>query len=325
MAITVQTDGGFWSRAVSNDIAPKLIGGHEGHGLPPGAQALIAPLLLFPATALLPGAIMGGWRDRGAQPGVRFALCWLVPAWIVFELTPTKLAQYTLPLYPALAWLAAWAFSQPLGPLTRRWGAGLSIGVGLIGAGVAVAAAILGGGGLSIGIGVFAAVLALSAGVAGAASMMTRWRWAGLAGALALGVGAHAAIAGALAPSLTPLWLSKRAAEVLDRNHLNPRDGLTPGPVTVVGYAEPSIVFILGTETELGDIDDAAEAISEGRPVVMEARQDAAFRRELAADRLKATPVGSISGRDYSSKGAEDTLIVYRSDSPPPADTPDSP
>jgi hypothetical protein len=86
----------------------------------------------------------------------------------------------------------------------------------------------------------------------------------------------------------------------------------------VVGYAEPSIVFTLGTETELGDVDDAAEAVSEGRPVVVEGRQDAAFRTELAADGLKASSVGVVDGVDYSS-GAKDRLIVYRSDSPPPS------
>jgi 4-amino-4-deoxy-L-arabinose transferase-like glycosyltransferase len=318
VAITVQTDGAFWVHAVKGDIAPKLLGGHEGHGLPPGALLLTAPLLIFPAAALLPGAAVAAWRNRAA-PGVRFAICWLVPAWLVFEATPTKLVHYPLPTYPALAWLAALAMTEPLRPWGRWSAAALSMVTSVAWACAAVAAAVIYGGGSTTAIGVAAAALALAAGAAGAAVVMSPRPWAAFGGALALGMGFHAVLAGALVPRLSPLWLSRRVAQVLDASHLNPRRGLTPGPVTVAGYAEPSLVFALGTETELGDVSDAAEAISEGRPVVIESRQDAAFHRELADDRLKASPVGSVAGVDYSS-GAKDVLAVYRSDSPPQAD-----
>ena len=33
---------------------------------------------------------------------MRFLVCWLVPAWLIFELTPTKLPHYTLPTYGAV-------------------------------------------------------------------------------------------------------------------------------------------------------------------------------------------------------------------------------
>jgi 4-amino-4-deoxy-L-arabinose transferase-like glycosyltransferase len=61
---------------------------------------------------------------------VRFALAWLIPAWLVFELSPTKLPHYPLPLLRALAWLAAAALSRPVGPRARweRGGAGLAGG-----------------------------------------------------------------------------------------------------------------------------------------------------------------------------------------------------
>jgi 4-amino-4-deoxy-L-arabinose transferase-like glycosyltransferase len=311
IAITVQTDGGVWTQAAHDLLWPKA-----GRHPPPGVLALIAPLLSFPTAALLPAAAVGAWRRR-ATPGVRFALCWLAPAWLVFETAPSLLTVDPLPAYPALAWLSALAFAEPMGPSCRRWGAALSILTGVAWAGLALVAARLCDGGAAMAG--FASVLALAAGAAGAAMVTWRWRWSALAGALVLGVGAHAALAGGVAPGLQPLWLSRRAVGLLDSSGLNPRDGLAPGPVAVVGYAEPSLVFQLGTETELGDVSDAAEAISEGRPVVVEARQDPAFRRELAGDRLKAHPVGSVAGIDYST-AAKDVLIVYRSDSPPPVD-----
>jgi 4-amino-4-deoxy-L-arabinose transferase-like glycosyltransferase len=40
-----------------------------------------------------------------AKGAVRFLVAWVVPAWIILELLPTKLPHYPLPLYPALALL----------------------------------------------------------------------------------------------------------------------------------------------------------------------------------------------------------------------------
>ena len=78
--------------------------GKERHGGLPGYYTVLAPLLLFPATLALPAGLVAAWRYR-AEPAVRFALCWLIPTWIVFEAVPTKLPHYTLPAYGALAWL----------------------------------------------------------------------------------------------------------------------------------------------------------------------------------------------------------------------------
>ena len=61
-----------------------------------------------------PGATLAGlaapavWAAR-REPGAKFLLAWLVPAWIVFELVVTKLPHYVLPLYPAIAILIAGA------------------------------------------------------------------------------------------------------------------------------------------------------------------------------------------------------------------------
>ena len=80
IAITIATDGGFWTEAIGGDLAPKIAGGDEGHGVFPGFYLLIAPLLFFPATLLLPAALSTGWSRR-AEPAIRFLICWLVPAW----------------------------------------------------------------------------------------------------------------------------------------------------------------------------------------------------------------------------------------------------
>lgn len=315
VAITVKTDGGFWTGAIGGDLAPKLARGDSGHGAPPGFHSLLAFLLIFPATALLPAALTLGWKAR-AEAGVRFAMAWLVPTWLVFELLPTKLPHYPLPAYGALAWLAAVAVARPIGRWSGWIGAGLSLLAGIAVAALAGVVEARYGAAGSLDWCLATEVLAIAAGFAGFVTVRSHRPRAALASALALGVAAHASLA-MLAPRLQTLWLSNHIVAALDAARLNPRAGLIPGPVTVVGYAEPSLVFQLGTETEFGDVGDGANAISEGRPAVVEKRQDAAFQRELADDRLSATPVATASGLDYST-GRADILTVYRSNAPPP-------
>lgn len=318
MAITVATDGAFWGAAVGGDLAPKLVGDQEGHGAPPGFYLVLAPLLAFPACLLLPAAAVTAWKARG-EPAVRFALCWLAPSWLVFELTPTKLIHYTLPLYGALAWLAARALAEPRGRIVRAAGVGLT---GLAAAGFAAAsfwAMARLGDWSGVGWAWAAGIAFVASGIVAGVLMVRDRAAAAMAGALGLTLVGHGLLTGAVAPSLRPLWLSNRAARALAVAGLSPRQGITPGPVTVAGYEEPSLVFLLGANTELGDAADAAVAISQGRPAIVEGRLDGAFHAALARDGAAATPVGQGAGLDYSNNH-RDILRIYRPVSPgPPA------
>ena len=311
-AITVTTDGGFWTGAVVGDMLSKIGSGQESHGAPPGLHTLLAPLLLFPGTVLLPAALVLGWKAR-AETGVRFALCWLVPAWIVFELTPTKLPHYPLPLYGALAWLMAAALQQPIGRISRITGAVLGGLVGLVLAAAGVVLALRYGGPSSLAWAIATAVILVAASVAGVVLILFRRRsFVALGVTLGLGVLGHDALAAGLAPSLQPLWLSNRTAEAVARAGLDPRNGVTPGPVSVAGYGEPSMVFLLGSRTELGTGEVAAAAISEGRPAVVERHEMPEFQEALKAQEARAALAGEVKGIDYS-KGKPVDLFLYRS------------
>ncbi|HEY8004229.1 MAG TPA: glycosyltransferase family 39 protein [Phenylobacterium sp.] len=318
-AVTVATDGGFWSAALGGDLAPKLAGGQETHGAPPGYHTLLAPLLVFPMTLMLPAAVVTAVH-RWREPGVRFALAWLVPAWIVFEAMPTKLAHYTLPTYGAIAWLAAAALTQPIGPRPRWSGA-------VIGAvfGVALAAAAfylvrLYGDATDIPAAMLAALLLAGAGLVGGWLLVRRTPVAAVVGAVGLGLVGHAALAAGLAPRLTPLWLSARVEQAMEKAQLLPEQGIADAPVTVAGYAEPSLVFALGTPTELAGPEDAAQAISEHRPAVVEQREEAGFEKALAGYAAHAHLVATVNGLDYSD-GKKMTLRVYESADPAPQET----
>jgi len=317
MAVTVATDGAFWSGAVMGDMLSKLGSGQESHGAPPGLHTLLAPLLLFPAGFLLPAALVLGWRRR-AETGVRFALCWLAPSLLVFELTPTKLPHYPLPLYGALAMLIAAAAEAPpvdvrTGRISRIVGAGLQAVAAVALAGAGLWAASRYGSEVSLVWAILAAVLIGGAGLAGLAPLMAPTRTlAALLAALGLGALGHDALTGGLAPSLKPLWVSQRAAEALAAAGIDPRNGVTPGPVAVAGYAEPSLVFLLGARTELTDGPAAADAIADGRPAIVEAREQGAFLAALKAEGARAALAGEVKGLNYS-KGKPVDLYLYRS------------
>jgi 4-amino-4-deoxy-L-arabinose transferase-like glycosyltransferase len=330
-AITVSTDGKFWGAAVGGDLAPKLKGGHEGHAAPFGLHMLLTPILFFPATALLPAALVTLWQRR-AEPLVRFAACWLIPSWLVFEITPTKLVHYTLPTYGALAWLMAAALEKArsgapgLGPIVRWTGAGLSTLVGLAFAVVAISGEQKYGSAPGMAGAGLTAIVALAAGLTGAFAVLslggnkrpsTGAQWAALSGAVVLGAATHMLLSGLVAPGLAPLWTSHRLAQMVAADHLDPRDGVTQGPVVVAGFAEPSLVFQLGTQTFLGDAEDAVQGLSEGQPALVESRQNAQFRQVLAERKVAADPVDQLSGLNYSS-GKAVSLTLWRARDPAP-------
>ena len=249
---------------------------------------------------------MAGWRGR-AEPGVRFALCWLVPSWLVFELVPTKLPHYALPCFGALAWLMAATLARPMRDAERWLGAGLELAVATGFAVAGAVAASLFGGAASLAWVALAAGLYTAAGVGGGFWLLRRRPGLAMAVAGVAGVLAHGVLVGGLAPTLDRLWLSKRIAADVARASPN---GFQKGPPAVAGYEEPSLVFALGAPTELGAADDAADAIGEGRPAVVEAAQDAAFRAAIAQGDVSARVTAVESGLDYSSGHAQ-VLRLY--------------
>lgn len=127
VATEIATQGAFLKEAAEVDLGRKIVGIAEGHKGLPGQHLAGLPLLFWPGTLLL---IPGIWlavtslmrkKSKPAAPGSsvkpallsdpdaaawRFVVCWLVPSWLVFEIAPTKLFHYTLPLYPAFALMA---------------------------------------------------------------------------------------------------------------------------------------------------------------------------------------------------------------------------
>lgn len=308
IAVTIATDGGFWREAIGNDLGNKVTGADESHGGFIGMYTVISPLLLFPATLMLPAALSTGWHRR-VEPAIRFLVCWLVPCWLIFELAPTKLAHYTLPTFGAIALLMAAALTEPIGKVSRWIGAGLAVFAAVVISGVAVYGLTAYGTSTAQTWATITVVCAAMAGLVGAFLLLNRAAVTGVLVALGFGIVAHAALAGTIR-QLRPLSIAPRLEAMLEKNGLSPRQGLTPGPVAITTFHEPSFVFVTGRDTELTDAAGAARALAEGRPAIVEAGDDEAFRQATAQTGVPGRAVGVVTGHNYSS-GDDVRLTVY--------------
>ena len=274
----------------------------------PGLQLLIAPLLVFPFALLLPAGLMAALGAR-RDPDVRLAACWLAPTWILLEFASGPTPTRGLVVYGALAWLCALAARDGVGTIAARAGAALQ----LLSATIFVAALLYlaqrFGDSQALAWAGVAAALTAAAGLVPAALLLSGRTGTAVTCAALLGVLAHGVALWGLAPRLDGLWTARRTAVALTAAGLDPRAGVTPGPVAVVGYAEPSLDFALGGQTDAETPEQAAAALRTGRPVIVEARQEDAF---LAAARAGGPlrRINETEGFDYAN-GSTVRLEIY--------------
>ncbi|SFU40107.1 4-amino-4-deoxy-L-arabinose transferase [Methylobacterium sp. 174MFSha1.1] len=292
VAITLKSGGAFYGEAVGHDMLGKVGTAQTQHWAPPGTYLLVIFATFWPAAAFAAMALPFAWTNR-REDGIAFLIAWVLPSWLVFEAVPTKLPHYVLPLCTALAILAVTAVARGAVHRDRpgaRWVALLVpfIPAGLT-AGLCVAAWRLDGtipwAGLPLLLAASAvAFLAWRAFVGG--SPERALAVAVLAGAL-LGP----AVFGLTQPALPALKVSPRLASL--------RDALPcPNPkVGTLGYREPSLVFLIGTDLAMLDsAEEAAAFLRQGgcRLVYVEDRFAPAFAAAHAG--IPPQPVGRVTG-----------------------------
>jgi 4-amino-4-deoxy-L-arabinose transferase-like glycosyltransferase len=314
--ITWKSGAAFWQESVGKDLLGKVGGGQESHGAPPGYYALIFVLFFWPfAVAGIEAGLKALNRLR-SDPRLLFCLAWYIPYWIVVEAIPTKLPHYMLPAYPALALLIAWAATDAGAtdmPL-RRWQVWLKR--------------------LTLAGFVVVTVLLAAASVGATPYLMKHFSWWGLAGAILalaagwLGSGIRPAAAPArrialaticsaaffavltvfVLPGLTPVWLSPGISAAFEKAKPCPDSRLI-----ATGYAEPSLVFLAGTNTLLVGPKDAAKALAADRcaVAVVDGRNVEAFTGALPGGQAGVEEVATVRGVNYS-KGTERLLILFR-------------
>ena len=312
VAILIRSDGSFFTDALGQDMLAKVTGGQETHGLPPGFYYAAFWETFFPGAMLAALAAPAVWRAR-TEPGCKVLLAWIVPSWIAFELVPTKLPHYVLPLYPALAILIAGVVdSHSLSHnrwLVRGtiWWFILMMAVALL----LIALQIVVGQRLGLLTWLFAAAAVIFSlfawllyQVDGAEASLMR----AMAASLMLSFAAY----GVTFPGLRGLFPSVGLA-----NYMHSANCTDPVAVTA-GFHEPSLVFLAGTNTNLGVGSGAADFLLGGpcRFAFVEGHQERAFVQRADAIGLRYTMGPRIEGFNING-GQAVNIATYRSERGP--------
>ena len=302
-AISHATDGQFIGQAVKQDLLPKLLGSQESHGAPPGYFLGLLTALMWPASLFVVPGFVRAIKLRHAA-SLRFCLAWIIPAWIVFEIVPTKLPHYALPTFPALALLAGIAIAADDINLRTWWAkayAAVWLLVGVALAGAAIYAPIRLGEGFRP-TSLVPAMAALTAAVLPAILFWKERFQAALTAALAGALITYAGIFIGVLPSLDRMFLSERIAEALPLGT----------PVAAAGFHEPSLVFLMGTKTKLTLGGSAADFLlhTPGAVAIIEKEARPEFDAAIAASGRNVQTVMRLDGFNYS-RGRPASLTVF--------------
>jgi 4-amino-4-deoxy-L-arabinose transferase-like glycosyltransferase len=283
--IMIETDGAFLRDSVGRDMLGKVSSGKESHGAPP-----LTYFAAFWATAwpMAPFAALAApfvWAQRRSRQ-IAFLLAWLVPTWIVFELTPTKLPHYVMPLYPAIAIICALAIERLGDQMMRGWRRvvlywlpAFPIVLVIVALGGAVWLKELPG-----QLFFFALPIIVTL-----AYVMARWMaWIKLDALVfatpVLAIAAYLAIYSGVMTGATmnPFALSPRLAQALERAQAANPGCADIAPATI-SYREPSLVFLTRTDLGMLDAEQAAAFLNEApcRAVLVESRVETRFREAL--------------------------------------------
>lgn len=293
VAIMLKTGGSFFADSVGQDMLGKVAEGQEKHWGPPGLYLVVFFGTYWPAAAFAAMAIPFAWVRR-KEPQILFLIAWIVPSWLVFEAVPTKLPHYVLPLYPAVTALLLLAVIN--GGIDRhRWGAVATACLVLIVPFALMGVILYGNWTLDqtlpwLALPLFALMLLA------AVSVIAAFRREEFEGALWRCVLASVLLTAAVYPlaieSLRSLKLSPRLAEAA-------RSACADPAVMTLGYREPSLVFLTGTDLAMAASGEQAAAFLNQpgcRVAFVEKRFADDFKAALANAAVKPRLLTTIRG-----------------------------
>ncbi|MFN3659003.1 MAG: ArnT family glycosyltransferase [Pseudolabrys sp.] len=312
VAIAMKSGDSFFMKAVGEDMLAKVASGQEAHGAPPGLYFVLFFVTFWPGSVLAGMAVPMVWKAR-REPGAQFLLAWLLPSWLVFEAVMTKLPHYVLPLYPAIAILIAGIMEQ--GALAKiRWMIrgtfGWFVFPGVIAIGV-VAVFIVFARDLGLVAWPFAAAAAIFGlfawwlyEVDGAQRSLLRAAMASVFMAVTV-----YAVTFPMLPNLFPSALIAREVQAAGCKE--------PHVASTFAYQEPSLVFLLGTNTRFTDGGGAAEFLRAGAChfALIDPRSERGFVQRANAIGLRYSLVQRVEGYNISI-GKPVALAIFRSAEP---------
>ncbi|WP_316859452.1 glycosyltransferase family 39 protein [uncultured Cohaesibacter sp.] len=304
--IGIHTDWAFYFDAVGTDMLGKVATGKESHGAPPGTYLGASIGTFWPTSVFFILSIVWIWKERKSK-AVLFALCWILPSWILFELVPTKLPHYVLPLMPAMAILTAHALQARATSWNSLWGKILALLVPiaaiLLGLGAPIGLAVIEGiiNPAAMGLGLVATGLALLA-----YAIFKRGRvMASFVLTCLVAPVLYLSLHGTVFPEFRSVWISNQMVEAVER--VKPCESVE---VASAGYSEPSLVFLMGTDTVMTTAARTADFLLEAgcRVAIVEKSEEKRFleriaKKEGAVENIHQFTGYKLNGGDWQSFG----------------------
>lgn len=299
---------------IKKDMVLKLVSVQESHGAPPGSYLLSSILTAWPiALFIIPSAL---WCFKNKDnKSVKFLLCSLIPSWLFFEIIPTKLLHYVLPLLPSFAILTAAMIISSVKGIKFR---GISenyifkflsalpfLGGAIIAAGIIYIGNRYGEG-LTLSILLIASIYVFSSFLCGYLLYIKSFIKAALV-VIICNIIALKLLIILIPNQLQKIWISERIySQIQDKN--------LSEVFLLLGYSEPSLIFRLGSQTKIVSSNKGAINLilnNNINYIIIEKFYLDQFKKLCEENGIVINAIGnSILGFNYS-KGKNVEIIVF--------------
>ena len=299
--------------SIKKDMILKLISAQESHGAPPGSYILSSFISAWPIALFIVPTTIWVFLNK-SNKAVKFLLCSLIPTWICFEIIPTKLLHYILPLLPSFAILTSAMIISSfdknkfneifLRPIYRLLSilpiiGGIILSFGVIYIGIKY------GEGITLPI-IFVATIYFSSAIKCGYFILYRNFIKALIIVIVSNIIAFNLLMFFVPNQLDKIWVSERVFKQIEYKTAS-------DSFILLGYSEPSLVYRLGSLTEIvGSSEEAINLILDKniRAIIIESSYLEQFKTLSKKNGIMLYKISkTILGFNYS-KGKNVEIVI---------------
>ena len=309
------TDGHLILDAINKDFLIKLRSGQENHWGPFGSHLFLLLLTFWPMVLLLPFAARAclDWKHERL---IRFLISWIIPFWIILELTPTKLPHYILPVFPGLILLILIGISSPpsgnikFSKINKFFRVVVVIFTLLLALSLVYVSLNFSSKILIFILSIVLSFIMITSIIFGNIFFLneSKYKLSPLFGMLILAGICNIFVFSYIFPNLDKIHITPKIKNYIDSLEFR------PDTIVATGYHEPSLVFSLGRDTLLLSPEEAALVLVEGDNTlaIVEERTHAEVKKILNKFENKIVYLTSLDGFNLA-KGQKIKIHIMKS------------
>lgn len=309
------TDGHLILDAINKDFLIKLRSGQENHWGPFGSHLFLLLLTFWPMVLLLPFAARAclDWKHERL---IRFLISWIIPFWIILELTPTKLPHYILPVFPGLILLILIGISSPpsgnikFSKINKFFRAVVVIFTLLLALSLVYVSLNFSSKILIFILSIVLSFIMITSIIFGNIFFLneSKYKLSPLFGMLILAGICNIFVFSYIFPNLDKIHITPKIKNYIDSLEFR------PDTIVATGYHEPSLIFSLGRDTLLLSPEEAALVLVEGDNTlaIVEDRTHTKVKKILNKFENKIVYLTSLDGFNLA-KGQKIKIHIMKS------------